>query len=174
MKKILLVKVLLLFLSGNLFAQLSTEDITIFLVEAKAKGYASGDESIIKECGKGCKIITIKNGDYEYMDRYFGEYSFTGHEIVKYKGTPVWNMNFYGYAYKLDNFPKEFPKFHKEALLKMPKEFPFRGPKIYQKADFIYTNNINGNLKDFHGVEKVFYKGKEIFKLYYHGGELVY
>lgn len=174
MKKILLIKLLLFMLSFNSLSQFSPKAITNFLVKAKAKGYASGDESIIKDCGKGCKVITIKDGDYEYTDRYFGEYSFTGHEIVKHKGTPVWNMNFYGYAYKLENFPNGFPKFHKEALRNMPEEFPFRGPKIYQKGDFVYTNEINGNLKDFYGIEKVFYKGIEIFKLYYHGGELVY
>ena len=58
---------------------------------------------------------------------------------------------------KSKKIPEEFSKFHKEALREVPKEYPFRGPKYYSSKDFLYINDVQGNVENFSGAERVIY-----------------
>jgi hypothetical protein len=142
-----------------------------FLVNAKTEGYASGVESRIRKLPDGGQEASFTEGDYAYRDRWYGDSQFSGEEIVHHKSKPVWSMNFYGWT-EGTHIPAEFPKFHKAALRRVTAETPFRGPAFYQEGDFAYTNDVTGSIHNFSGVERVFYQGKEIFRLLYHGGDL--
>ena len=48
---------------------------------------------------------------------------------------------------------------------------PFVGQEVvFQKDNFQYLNKIKGTVEKFEGEEKIFYKGKLVYGLVYHGG----
>ena len=57
-----------------------------FLIKAKLRGYASSGEGGETRLDNGGKVLSYKEGDYEYKDTYFGFNPFIGEEIVLYKG----------------------------------------------------------------------------------------
>ncbi len=40
------------------------------------------------------------------------------------------------------------------------------------KGDLVYVNDWTGSLREFSGVERIFWREKEIYRLVYHGGLL--
>ena len=176
MRTILIIQILMISFMTNIEAQTDSayEMFSGFLIKAKTETYASGDESKVIKLNDGCKEINYALNEFKYRDRYYGEYNFSGEEIVWKNDKAFWSMNYFGITNNKIEFPKNFPEFLKEALRKVPRDSPFRGPKIYSNGDFAYVNDINGAIDDFHGIEKIFYKGVEIYKLYYHGGIIIH
>jgi hypothetical protein len=174
MKKILLTYGFLVLFILQSMAQISYDSLPFFLVKAKIATYASGDESKTITCEKGCKEINYVKGDFKYRDRYFGEYNFSGEEIVWWHNKVIWSMNYFGVTDTTESLPDKFPDFLKEALRQVDTSSPFRGSKYYSRGDFEYINEFDGDLKDFSGQERINHKGKLIYKLYYHGGEIIY
>jgi hypothetical protein len=144
-----------------------------FLVKAKIEGYASGDQSRIHKLDDGGSEARFSEDPYSYRDRWYGESSFSGEEIVWRSGKPIWSLNFFSEAMKGVTVPADFPKFHKSALRHVTVEAPFRGPALYREGEFVYTNDVTGTIREFQGVEHVFFRSKEIFRLVYHGGQLL-
>lgn len=174
MKRLSLIVGLSILFFAQSKAQFSYDSLSIFLQKAKIATYASGDESIISKCEEGCKEISYTGNKFRYRDRYFGEYNFTGEEIVWWNKKAIWSMNYFGLTDSSQKLPDSFSDFLKEALRHVDKTFPFRGPENFSRGDFEYINYFDGNLKNFNGVEKIKYKGNLIYKLYYHGGEIIY
>lgn len=136
------------------------------LVNAKKKGYAAGDKSIIREKDKSYST-RHKDGDFEFHDSWFGGEPFGGREVVFYKGKPYWMMVYYGSD---SGKAPGVIEFLRKALRLMPKEIPVRGPKLFRDGKFRYENNAKGNLERFIGEEVIFYDGKEVFRTNYVGG----
>jgi hypothetical protein len=153
-------------------APVDTAALAGFLVKAKYEGYASGDQSRIRKLGDDGLEATFAEGQFSYRDRWYGETAFSGEEIVHCQGKPVWSMNFYGATSKGVQIPVEFPKFHKSALRRVTAASPFRGPQFYQEGELVYVNDVTGSIQEFSGVERVLFRGREIFRLVYHGGLL--
>lgn len=174
MRKCLLINSLLILFALEGKSQLLSDSLSTYLVKAKIETYASDDETKIRKCEIGCKEINYSKGNFRYRVRYLGEYNFSGEEVAWWNDTIKWSMKYIGFTYSYVNIPKEFPHFLKEALQNVDKNYPFRGPRIYKKNDFEYFNSFEGNLKNFNGIERINYKDKEIYKLYYQGGEEVY
>ena len=147
-------------------------ELAKFLVEAKKNTYASVGESgeIILE--DGSKELVYEENDLKYKDRYFGFNPFIGEEVVQKDGKTIWGMNYYGKILRKTISEKQVYNFLKEALSRVDKENPFRGPDNYKKEGFEYRNKVKGNIKNFKGVEIILYKGEEVYKLEYHGGML--
>ena len=148
-----------------------------FLIEAKTKGgYGFGKE--IKPWRKGFKELEYRKGNFYYRDSYSGHFFAPGQEVVYYKNKPVWAMAYSGgmnFKYHGNaKFALEVFGFLRKALAKMPLSKPFRGPAKLKIGDFVYTSKLAGNIKDFSGIEKINYKGKEVFKQYYIGGLIVH
>jgi len=140
-----------------------------FLVKAKINTYTSGREGTILT--DGSKELTFEEGEFVYRDKYHGFNPFIGGEVVFCKGKCIWGMNYYGYIIPSEGISqKEVYAFLREALKKVGKEKPFRGPKKYEENSFQYVNSVEGNLGMFNGIEKILYKGKEVYRLLYHGG----
>jgi len=139
-----------------------------FLIDAKRNSYAKENSKprLIKNGGK--KLIYSKGG-FSYQDTYFGFNPFAGEEIILKKGKAIWVMNYYGkVTSKIP--PAKIYKFLKKALRKVNSKNPLRGPKKLKEKGWRYINKTKGNINEFVGIEKIFFKGKEIYKLYYHGG----
>ena len=153
--------------------QFSYDSLANFLVKAKTETYASGDNSKIVKCEDGSYEVNYLEDNFRHRDRYYGEYNFGGEEVVWWNNEVVWTMNYFGIPSEREKIPDNFTLFLKEALRNVDAKYPFRGPENYKNNDLEYINNINGDLKDFSGVEIIRYKAKEIYKLYYHGGTLL-
>jgi hypothetical protein len=140
-----------------------------FLVKAKINTYASGKEGNILT--DESKELTFEEGEFVYRDRYYGFNPFIGEEVVFRKGKCTWGMNYYGYTILLENISqKEVYEFLRKALKMVREEKPFRGPDEYEENSFKYVNNVEGDVSRFNGTERIFYNGKEIYRLLYLGG----
>jgi hypothetical protein len=142
-----------------------------FLIKAKQNTYA-GSGVLSQASRTASKDLTFREGDWHYLDTYLGDFHFIGEEAVWYKQIPVWGMNYYG-RMLVEKIPPGFGEFLKSALLQVPPEMPFRGPEELIGSDFTYTCYVEGNLEGFRGREFIALKGKRIYQLYFHGGELL-
>lgn len=141
-----------------------------FLARAKRSTFACGGYRT-KPSGKGSIDFLFQENDLIYRDSYYGEIYDIGQEIVWYKDKPVWGMNYMGgmkegYHY----LAKQAFDFLKKCLKLVDPSMPFRGPKTYHEGDFKYSNEVEGDIAKFSGVEKIFFREEEIYIKIYHGG----
>ncbi|MGE5041425.1 MAG: DUF5680 domain-containing protein [Candidatus Levyibacteriota bacterium] len=145
---------------------MDTDKLRTFLLKANKEGYASGDNTISR--GEDFSYVTnFEDGDVRLNDSWFGGEPFGGREVVFYKGKPYWMMVYYG----SDSGKAEgLIPFLRKALIQPEEEMPIRGPRKLEEGDFSYENSYRGDVQDFVGEEKIFYKGEEVFKTNYSGG----
>lgn len=79
-------------------------------------------------------------------------------------------MNYYGYmtSDKVDN--KIIYGFLRKAMMLVNEQTPFRGPSNFKDGDLEYANKSTGDITQFKGEERILFKGKEVYRLEYHGG----
>jgi len=142
-----------------------------FLVEAKVNTYAA-QKGKVGSSSKGSHDLAFGKGGYFYVDSYFGEKDFSGEEIVYLEDRPIWSMNYYGKMLR-DNVPDGFIEALRGALLKVRKEEPYRGCRYYARNRYEYFCTAEGAIGFFHGCETVEYGKKEVYRLYFHGGQLL-
>jgi len=150
---------------------MDTSALAAFLVEAKKNTYASGSGKAASS-RKASHDLSYRSGDFAYLDSYFGGVAFGGEEAVYFKDDPVWTMNYYGKTL-IPNVPQGFIETLKAALMQVQPAAPYRGPAELRNGQFLYTCTSNGGLDFFHGVEAISHAGKEIYRLYFHGGLVV-
>lgn len=147
-----------------------------FLVRAKKQTYANGKVLRVESNRKGSKDYhyeeSLENKIFEYHDTYFGGDSFVGEEVVYLNSKkPCWAMNYYGYTD--DKNSDEVYEFLKKALLKVgndDKVLPLRGERKFVLGEFVYKFKSKGSLNRFNGVERIYRRGKLVYKLICHGG----
>jgi hypothetical protein len=149
---------------------MNTAELVDFLVEAKLNTYAS-QKGKVDSSRKGSHDLAYRKDGYHYIDSYFGEKDFSGEEIVYLGDTPIWSMNYYGKMLR-DNVPEGFIETLREALLKIRKEEPYRGCRYYARDRYEYFCTTEGAIGFFHGCETVEYEKKEVYRLYFHGGQV--
>jgi hypothetical protein len=149
---------------------INNKQLCEFLVKAKKSGYASGNKTQKIKGKDNSKTTIFKSGNWLYHDNYFGGEPYGGREVVFIKNKPIYIMVYYGLVYKSFKDFKKIYKFLQEALTLIPKDKPFRGPKKYTNDDLAYSNNFIGKIENFSGQEKIYFKGKEIYKANYLGG----
>ena len=140
-----------------------------FLVDAKKNTYASNGELNEKILEDGSKELSFEQDNFYYKDRYFGSGSFVGEEVVFDNQEPFWVMNYSGRCLNNICDKKEIFIFLKKCLKKVNQKTIFRGPKKFKQGNFTYINKIKGKIEDFYGEEFIYYKGKKVYKLIYHG-----
>ncbi|RJQ29603.1 hypothetical protein C4565_01740 [Candidatus Parcubacteria bacterium] len=153
------------------------DELIDFIIYAKKRGYANISEAteVIKYEKSGAIKIIIRRGDWEYTDKYVGSKSFIGHEVVYYKGKPVWSMSYHGRVQTDDETTKQhLTAFLKNALAQVDKDSIFRGPRIYMESDFTYINTFHGSLEFFSGEEMISQKPNTglLYELRYNGGSI--
>ena len=145
-------------------------ELVEFIVKAKIHTYASGKKATkLKE---GFEEFVFKEGDFEYRDRYHARdpKPFGGQEVVWQNGKAIWIMNYYGYMSSDKINSETLYEFLRKAIGLVDKNKPFRGPSNFKDNKFEYRNQSEGDFNCFKGVEIILLKGKEVYRLEYHGG----
>ena len=60
--------------------------------------------------------------------------------------------------------------FLRQSLLRIQADTPFRGPRLFEEANFRYVNTPEGDVSAFSGVERVTRSGVQVYTLRYGGG----
>ena len=149
---------------------MNINQLSKFLVRAKISTYVSSGEGGEKLLLDGSKEFEFREDELKYRDRCFGFNPFVGQEVVFQNEKIVWGMNYYGEVISKIIPPKQVYQFLQEALRKVSKDEPFRGPWRFKKDNFQYFNKIKGTVEKFEGEEKIFHKRKLLYRLIYHGG----
>ena len=115
---------------------------------------------------EGHKDYEFVEGDWGYHDSYAGTSWAPGHEVVFFKGEPVWSMSYQGQT--VSEYPERFINevfyFLKMALRETSDDMPFRGPSKFRTGDFKYRFVIEcGDYRYFKGRESIIYKDEEVF-----------
>ncbi len=102
-------------------------ELQSFIVRAKAATYVGGGTKI-KSCRPASHDLQFMDGDWAYLDSYFGGTDFVGQETVWYVGNPVWAMNYNGYILRPELIsPSQAGQIIKASLSHMYTENRFLG-----------------------------------------------
>ena len=142
-------------------------DIILFLIRAKKATYAGKGKETTSSRPESHDFI-YSEGNYFYYDTYLGGGKFSGEEALWISGKPFWSMNYVGRV-KGSNFSGDFLK---EALLNVPLDKPFRGPKNYSNGEYTYKCEVKGSFEWFQGYEIISFKGNIIYDCYFHGSTI--
>lgn len=142
-----------------------------FLIDSNKAGYAGGnDKQWVKELD-GSTTIPFEKGDWRSCDNFFGGEPYGGMDVVFYQKKAVWMMMYYGWV-EPDEDANLIYGILRNALMRMPEDAPFRGPKEYKENDFSYVNVWQGNVSRYSGDEKIFRNGKLAYQASYAGGSV--
>ncbi len=149
---------------------METKDLNAFIVHAKAATYVGGGGPI-PSCRPGSHDLKYAEGEWAYLDSYFGGRDFIGQEVVYFQGKAVWAMNYYGRILRADLItPEQAGHMIKASLSRMYTEDRFLGDYKYMEADFTYVDTSDGDVTNFHGRETISRNGVLAYGLTYHGG----
>jgi hypothetical protein len=141
-----------------------------FIVRAKAATYVGGGQHA-PSCRPNSHDLKFVDGDWSYLDSYFGGRDFIGEEVVYYREKPVWAMNYYGRILLPDLItPAQAGQVIKASLSKMYAEGRFLGGFQHEHEGFAYTDTSEGEMSCFRGREWIARAGKTVYELLYHGG----
>lgn len=146
------------------------EDLVSFLLRAKTHTYAAG-AAAVRSSRPASHDLEFREEPYLYIDTYLGGFAFLGEEAVWKNGVALWGMNYYG-RMLIAEIPAGFSDFLKHALMLVPPEAPFRGPRLFKEGDFEFRCDWSGGLEAFTGEEFIFFNSQPIYQLNFHGGEI--
>jgi len=146
------------------------EKLHTFIVRAKAATYAgSGQHS--PSCRPGSQDLEYTEGDWSYLDSYFGGRDFLGEEVVFFEKKPVWAMNYYGYILLPVLITPELAGYMiKASLSRMYTENRFLGGFTYTEGEYTYMDTSGDEFTHFTGKEIIIRGGQVAYELVYHGG----
>lgn len=150
--------------------ELSLQALHDFIVKAKTATYV-GDGKPAASCRPNSHDLAFSDGEFSYLDSYFGGWDFIGEEVVYYKGEAVWAMNYYGRVIQPEKITAaEAGQTIKASLSQMYMEGRFLGGFDYTHGDFHYTDTSEGEFTSFTGKEWITLDGEVVYELVYHGG----
>ena len=153
---------------------ISIKELGDFLENANKSTYANKDALKVSASRLKSSDYHFEKGNLIYHDTYFGARDFIGSEVVYKDELPVWGMNYYGYILSPKIKEKELYGFLRQALMEEYMDvIPVRGPKEYKNGEWRYTNQANGGLNRFTGVEEICFKNELVYKADYHGGFII-
>ena len=144
-----------------------------FLVKAKKSTYANSDAPKVLPSRLKSKDYEFTDGNFTYHDTYFGGVKFMGEEVVYYNNDILWGMNYYGVTIDDSLTEEVMDKVLRVALMKVGEDkevIPVRGPKEFINEDYLYIFNVDGDMENFVGTEKIYKDKKLIYELKCHGG----
>lgn len=152
---------------------LSLPELHSFIVRAKANTYV-GSAAKVQSCRPASHDLQFVDGDWAYLDSYFGSTDFVGEEVIWYCGNPVWAMNYYGHILRLDLItPAQAGQMIKASLSRLYKENRFLSGFQYSEGAFIYFDTNEGEFTRFTGREWIERDGIKAYELVYHGGLVI-
>jgi hypothetical protein len=146
------------------------EGLEAFIVRAKAKTYV-GDGASRASSRPGSHDIGQEEGDWSYLDSYFGGTDFLGQEAVWRESVPVWAMNYYGRILRADWIDAATAgRIIKQALSALYREGRFLGGFMHVDGPHIYVDQSEGDALSFTGHEIIRIGDDVVYRLDYHGG----
>ena len=144
-----------------------------FIVAAKAACYV-GDGASAPSSRGGSHDLSMVQGDWRYLDSYFGGTDFLGQECVWFRDQPVWAMNYYGYILMPDLIDaSRAGTVIKSALSDMYQQGRFLGGFEEPVGEFVYRDSNTGEVTRFHGIETILRDADVVYRLDYHGGLII-
>lgn len=151
-------------------ANFTLDDLHAFIILAKSKTYV-GDGQPSPACRPASHDLSFSQGDFAYLDSYFGGADFIGEEVVYFRGQPVWGENYYGHLLRPDLISAAgVGQILKQSLTMMYSEGRFLGAFSHETPEGCYIDQNEGDLTWFKGVEYVEIHGVCAYELRYHGG----
>lgn len=150
------------------------KNLAQFLLAAKKSTYAGAKGDSKKMLDDGAREFDYTNDAYMYRDRYFGSDPFAGEEVVFSNDQAVWIMNYRGYITDKTVGEEYVYTFLKQALREVTEDAPFRGPAQLTAGEYQYIMEFSGDPDSFAGSEKIYYGKRIVYKLFFHGGIIVY
>jgi hypothetical protein len=145
-------------------------ELNTFIVRAKAATYV-GDGAHVTPCRSGSHDLNFSEGEWNYLDSYFGGSDFIGEEVVHFAGKPVWAMNYYGRILRDDLLTAaRAGQMIKASLSRMYQEERFLGGFEYAEGNLTYIDSSEGSADCFHGRETIHWEQEIAYELVYHGG----
>lgn len=148
---------------------MNIERLRDFLIASNQAGYAGGEEKKWIKESDGSTTIPYEKGLWRSHDNFFGGEPYGGRTVVFHEGKPVWIMLYYGWVIEGVDTNLVYGILRK-ALMKMPEDHPYRGPKKLVDGDLTYTNRWSGELERFSGQEEITQDDKLVYKANYMGG----
>lgn len=141
-----------------------------FIVRAKAATYVGGGAKIAS-CRPASHDLQFVEGDWKYLDSYFGGTDFIGEEAIWYAGNPVWAMNYYGYILRPELITAaQAGQMIQASLKRMYAEHRFLGGFQHREGELTYVDTSEGEFSHFTGREWIERDGIKVYELVYHGG----
>ena len=149
---------------------LNLPELEAFIVAAKAATYVgSGATSLSYR--PGSHDIQFRQGDYAYLDSYFGGQDFLGQEVVYFHHEPIWVMNYYGCILHPDKIDAATAgAVIKASLSALYREGRFLGAFQHQVEGWRYVDTNEGDVSRFNGKEWIEADRLRVYELVYHGG----
>ena len=153
----------------------SIDQLTAFIVRAKAATYVGSGEHIAS-CRTGSHDLEFRDGNFAYLDSYFGGSDFIGEEVVYYADQPVWAMNYYGRILEPTRITAaETGQMIKAGLSTLYQQGRFLGGWEYAIGNDRYFDTNDGDVTAFTGKEwitrdNVARDNVKVYELVYHGG----
>ena len=148
----------------------SLDQLNAFIVRAKAATYVGGGAHS-PSCRPASHDLQFSEGDFAYIDSYFGGSDFIGEEVVYFKGKPVWAMNYYGRILEPSLIAAaQAGQIIKESLSAMYREGRFLGGWEHTMGNDVYVDASIGDVTSFTGQERIARSGVQVYELVYHGG----
>jgi hypothetical protein len=140
------------------------------IVRAKAATYVGGGVKATSSRA-GSHDLGWSEGEWRYLDSYFGGTDFIGQEVVWFRQEPVWAMNYYGYVrlpHLIDG--QRAGETIKAALSAMYQTGRFLGGFEWTGPHGTYRDRSTGDAGHFSGREVIVVEGHEAYALDYSGG----
>ncbi len=149
---------------------MTAEELTAIIVRAKATTYVGGGDTI-KPSRPGAHDLAWSEGDWRYLDSYFGGTDFLGQEVLWRAHEPIWAMNYYGAVRRPDLINAERAgQTIKAALSALYREGRFLGGFEWMGPFGHYVDRSEGSVASFRGREVIEVGGVEAYALDYFGG----
>ena len=141
-----------------------------FILSAKSATYVGGGDPA-PPCRTKSHDLVFQQGDFYYLDSYFGGSDFIGEEVVYHSDHPIWGMNYYGSIL----IPERISAAQAGAMIKislsqMYAAGRFLGGWTHSSEELVYHDSSEGNLTHFTGYEWIEKSGEKVYELFYHGG----
>lgn len=152
---------------------MGNNDLISFLLKANKSGYADPNAEIKNNDYDNSHEIIYRDGDWVFMDYYYGGNPFSGQENIIYKKKTVWAMQYRGGMVEgFEGMTNDTFEFLKKALMLCDRNEPVRGPKEFCDGDWRYENDWTHDIAEFRGNEKIWYGGQLVHEVNYFGGSV--
>ncbi|OAE47221.1 DUF5680 domain-containing protein [Agrobacterium tumefaciens] len=142
-----------------------------FIVQAKSNTYVGGGDQSAAPTRPGSHDLSYREGDWHYIDSYFGGTDFIGQEVVWHLGVPVWAMSYYGRILRPDMIDGTTAgEVIQRSLSMLYREGRFLGGFTHPVDDLTYVDTNTGDFNSFTGLERIYRGHVETYRLDYHGG----